>query len=114
MNFSQYLIIAELTEKAGALLVPESWVDDIAKMLPQMDLGLPKITKSGSIAMVLQKQNPIFVQLDDDSKIFFTPHQFKRICGEKPEKGKKMTVTFQRLGNDSSKEPSQIVHAIVA
>jgi hypothetical protein len=111
MNFNQYLTISELTEKAGAMLVPESWKDDIAKMLPQMDLDLPQITKSGSIQLVLQKQNPIYVQLSDGTKLFFTVDEFRRIK-EKPEVGKNMTVVFQRLDKDKTDMPSQLVKAI--
>lgn len=111
MNFSQYLTISELTKETGAVLVPESWITDIAKMLPQLNLELPKIKKSGSIAMVMQKQNPIYIELSDGTKLFFTLDQFRRI-EEKPEVGKKMHVVFQRLGNDKSNMPSQLVQAV--
>ncbi len=115
MNFNQYLTISELLEKTGAILVPEGvqdWMGDIAKMLPQLDLGLPQIKKSGSIEVVLQKQNPIYVQLSDGSKLFFTVDQFRRIKN-KPEVGKHMTVIFQRTTDDKSDVPSQLVQAIV-
>jgi len=78
-----------------------------------MDLGLPTITKSGTIDLMIKNKNPIFVQLSDGSKLFFTHDEFKRIDGE-PERGRKMTIVFQRLSNDTSKQPSQIIKCKVS
>lgn len=109
-NFKNYIDLIECINKHGAILIPENfaWAKPIANSLPQHQLELPSIEKRGRIELIMDKKNPIYVQLSDNSKLFFSNDEYKRIEG-KPEKGKTMIVTLQRLGNDTSKLPSQIV-----
>jgi len=107
-NFKTFLYLIEYVEKAGAIFIPESWIGDIAALLPKLDLGLPTVRRTGKIEVLLDKQNPIYVQLSDGSKMFFTYDEFRRIKG-KPQRGKNMVVVLQRRSDDSSKSPSQIV-----
>lgn len=109
-NFKNYIELIEHINKHGAILVPENftWAKPIAQSLPQYQIELPNVEKRGKIELIMDKKNPIYVQLSDNSKLFFSHDEFKRIEG-KPERGKMMIVTMQRLGSDNSELPSQIV-----
>lgn len=109
-TFKNYLNLSEIVQKNGSIIVPEhfTWAKDISKSLPGINLDLPQVEKRAKIDLIMDKKNPIYIQLSDGSKLFFTYDEYKRIKG-KPEKGKTMIVTMQRLSNDSSKVPSQIV-----
>jgi len=108
--FKTYVKITELTEINGGIVVDENfdWAKDIGKMLPHVELDLPLIQKQSKIYYIVDKKNPIHIQLSDGSKLFFTPDEFKRING-KPEIGKTLLVSMQRLQNDFSGLPSKIV-----
>lgn len=113
-NFDKFIVFRDYIETQGSVYIPESfdWAKDIAKILPQLSLDLPVVKKQAKIDLVLDKKNPIYVQLQDGSKLFFTHNEFRRIKG-KPERGKTMIFTMQRLSNDSSESPSQISHCEV-
>lgn len=108
-NFKNYLQITEHLSQYGAIFVQENstWLQNISNSLPQLQLDLPAIEKKSTIEFIADKKNPITVQLSDGSKLFFTYDEYKRIEG-KPERGKTMVVTFQRLPNDATDLPSQI------
>lgn len=112
-NFKSFVSLLESLPSRGVILEDFSWAKEIGKLLPSLDLGLPTVEKRGKIEMVLDKKNPIFVQLSDGSKLFFTLDEFRRIEGGKPEKGKVMVVSMQRLGGDCSDVPSQITKCCV-
>jgi len=109
-NFKNFIDLIEYVEKHGAVIVPENfaWAKSISSSLPGLQLDLPQTQKQAKIEIIMDKKNPIYVQLSDGSKLFFTHDEYKRIDG-KPERGKTMAVTMQRLGHDSSELPSQIV-----
>jgi len=109
-NFKNYVDLAERVEMHGAILVPESfdWAKTIAAQLPSIDLDLPQVQKRAKIDIIMDKKNPIYLQLSDGSKLFFTYDEYQRIDG-KPERGKTMVVTMQRLGHDQTDLPSKIV-----
>lgn len=71
------------------------------------DLGLPTVTKTSVIQFIDEKTNPIFIYLQDGTKIHLPFNAFKRIHGE-PRVGKTLTVVFQRRTDDLSNNPSQI------
>lgn len=108
-NFKNFLELSSLVEKHGALLFQEdfSWAKQISKQLPALSLDLPSIEKRARIDLIMDKKNPIYVQLSDGSKLFFSIDEFRRIEG-KPKKGKTLIVTMQRLSHDKSDLPSQI------
>ena len=68
---------------------------------------LPLVFKKSIIKVIEKKKNPIFVQLEDGTKLYFTWDEFKRIEGT-PEHGKKMLVIMQRREDDNSPTMSQI------
>jgi hypothetical protein len=109
-DFKKYLNLSVALENTGAILIPENfdWAKRIASILPNVNLDLPQIQKKSKIDLVMDKKNPIYIQLADGSKLFFTHDEFKRIDG-KPERGKTLIVNMQRLHNDSSDLPSKIV-----
>lgn len=76
--------------------------------LPGLDLQLPTVKKTSKINILEKNKNPIYIQLEDGTKLYFTWDEFKKIKGKKPERGDIMSVTFQRLPHDNSKEVSQI------
>jgi hypothetical protein len=109
-----FIDITELVEKQKAIFLPEnfSWAKNIASSLPKINLDLPTIKKQAKIDIIMDKRNPIYVQLSDGSKLFFTHDEFKRIDG-KPECGKTMVVFMQRLPYDNSESASKITHCKV-
>lgn len=97
----------------GAVALPSNWtgseIPDMSQQvfLPHIDLMLPAINKVGKIAMLIKDKNPILLQMDDDTQLYFTHDQFRRITGT-PEIGRTISVVFQRDYTDRSKRPSQI------
>jgi hypothetical protein len=111
-NFADFISLTEYVEKAGAVMVPEHWTKEIAAMMPKISLNLPTVNKTSRIDHIMDKKNPIFVGLSDGTKLFFTHDEFRRIHG-KPEKGKDLIVTMQRLPDDYSDLPSVITKCMV-
>lgn len=109
-DFKNYINILQTLKETQAISIPENfdWVKSFASLLPNLSLDLPQIQKKSKINLVMDKKNPIYIQLDDGSKLFFTHDEFKRIEG-KPAVGKNLLVTMQRLSNDNSDLPSKIV-----
>lgn len=108
-NFKNFLELSNLVQRHGAVLFPEhfAWAKELSKQLPALNLDLPTIEKHAKIDVIMDKKNPIYVQLSDGSKLFFSIDEFKRIEG-KPERGKTLIVTMQRMSHDNSELPSQI------
>jgi len=106
-NFQEYARIQDCIEKYGSFCVDEGfdWVKKF--VLPDFDLGLPTVDKKGKITILIKRKNPIFVQLDDGTKLFFTYDEFKRINGD-PVVGKTMAVKLLRLPGDTNESPSKI------
>lgn len=108
--FKNFILFRDYIEEKGAVFFPEffDWAKDIAKLLPDLSLDLPNIEKKSKIEFIFDKKNPIYMQLTDGSKLYFTNSEFKRIKG-KPEKGKNIIVKMLRLSTDKSENPSQII-----
>lgn len=114
-NFRNFIEFSDCVAANGAIFVPESccgWAKQYHQSMPQIDLNLPTIEKKARIEILHNKNNPIFIQLSDGSKLFFSYDEFKRIQGE-PQQGKMLHVVMQRLPNDVSPIPSKIVHCKV-
>lgn len=113
-NFKEYIVFMECLDNSGAIYIPEGfdWAKAIGKLLPNLSLDLPSVKKQAKIDLVLDKKNPIYVQLGDGSKLYFTHDEFRKIKG-KPERGKTMIFVMQRLAHDHSSLPSQISHCEV-
>lgn len=117
LNFKTFLRVVEYVNVGGAVILPSSWTGTEAPdtmsfegrplHLPSLDLALPAVTRSGRISVVVKDKNPIYVQLHDGTKLFFTHDEFRRIKGW-PEVGRTMTVVFQRNPDDKSDVPSKI------
>ena len=77
MKFKNYIYLSGILETA--IHIPESfdWVKDFT--LPSLDINLPHVEKQGKIQIVMDKINPIYIQISDGSKMFFTFDEFKRI-----------------------------------
>jgi hypothetical protein len=84
--------------------------------LPSIDLqipsSIPTMTKTSVIRVVERNKNPIFVHLDDGTKLHFTWDEFKRIEGKEPSPGKKLYVVLLRREDDKREEPSQVQRAL--
>ncbi len=63
--------------------------------LPGVSMEIPEMVKSGRVVIFEKHRNPIFVQLSDGTKLYFTYDELKRLP-EEPKIGKMMYVTFQR------------------
>jgi len=92
--------------------------DNSAEIMPdtppssETNLAIPTLERTGRIAVLLTKRNPIYVRLTDGTEAHFTYDEFKRIEGE-PAIGKTMTIVFQRHANDNSPDDSQIQKVII-
>ena len=109
MNFKRFLSIVENIQDN------DNGMADImnqSTFVPQISIGLPTITKTGKISMLIRDKNPIMIQLDDGTRLFFSHDQYKRISGN-PERNRHMTVVFQRDPSDKSNLPAQIVSCTV-
>jgi len=107
MQFNKFLEISENIQEVKSLCIEENFLWAKKIHLPSLDLGLPSVEKKSKISILNDKINPIYMQLEDGSKLFFTYDEFKRIQGT-PLIGKVMQLTMQRLGNDTSVYPSKI------
>ena len=106
-NFDEFVNMRDSVESLGAVAVDENFSWAKSYVLPNMDLDLPLVTKKSPIQIVIKRKNPIHVQLQDGTKLFFTHDEFRRINPE-PLVGKIMTVKMIRLPTDGSTYPSQI------
>lgn len=115
MDFKRFLSIMEHLDAGNGVVLSLNEEDDIMSrpvFLPQMELGLPTVTKVGKIAMLIKDKNPIMLQMSDGTRLMFSYDQFKRITGT-PKVGRTITIVFQREGTDRTNMPSQIVSASV-
>jgi hypothetical protein len=115
MNFKGFVTLMEYLNGGSAAILPSNWTgseqpDNMMSQpvtLPSMDLALPSLTKVGKIALLIKDKNPIMMQMEDGTQLFFTWDQFRRIKGS-PGLGKTATVVFQRNPTDRSKMPSKV------
>jgi hypothetical protein len=84
--------------------------------LPSLDMsihnprGIPQVKKCRFVKHFDYKNNPIKIELDDGTSLFFTKDQYDRIPGDKPciPNLTKADVQFQRNPNDLSLDTSKI------
>lgn len=81
--------------------------------LPDIDLTVPSIVRTGRISILQLKKNPIYIRLSDGTEANFTWDEYRKIEGSEPAVGKTMTVIFQRHPRDISQMYSKIDKAIV-
>ena len=86
--------------------------------LPDIDMAIndgifdiPTVTKEGMIKRLSDKTKIIEAELEDGTKLFFSPTQYRTIKGETPlvPKHTKLKVIFQRQGKDFSLSASNII-----
>jgi len=86
--------------------------------LPDIDMAInngmfdiPTVTREGIVKKLSDKTKIIEVELEDGTKLFFSPTQYRTIKGETPlvPKFTKLKVVFQRLGKDFSLSASNII-----
>lgn len=100
MNFKEYL------SRIDESLFPKSQETN--------KIGIPIVSKNSKIIILDEKgklsstKSPIFIQLEDGTKIYMTRNQFDRISGDKPEIGKTLKISFQRNLLDKRPIHSQI------
>lgn len=111
MKFKNYFKKQEIVNKFGAIKISENinWLNII---LPKIDLRLPEIENKSKIVILKDRINPIYIQLEDGSKLFFTIDEFKRIVG-KPAVGKNLILKMQRSKSDNSSSFSKITYCKV-
>jgi hypothetical protein len=98
------------TDQTGSEQDPSKAMLGHAQWLPGTDMtAIPTVTKSSRISFIEKNKNPIKVLLQDGTRLNFSWDQFKRIKGDVPEKGKIMTVIFQRNPSAGKDESSQIL-----
>ena len=86
--------------------------------LPDIDMAIndgifdiPTVKKEGIVKRLSDKSKIIEAELEDGTKLFFSPTQYRAIKGETPlvPKHSKLKVIFQRLGKDFSLSASNII-----
>lgn len=86
--------------------------------LPDIDMAInngifdiPTVSREGIVKRLSDKTKIIEVELEDGTKLFFSPTQYRTIKGETPliPKFTKLKVVFQRLGKDFSLSASNII-----
>jgi hypothetical protein len=86
--------------------------------LPDLDMaindgefGIPTVAKEGMLKRFSDKTKIIEAELEDGTKLFFSPTQYRSIKGDMPlvPKHTKLKVIFQRLGKDFSLNASNII-----
>lgn len=86
--------------------------------LPDIDMSInngmfniPTVSREGIVKRLSDKTKIIEVELEDGTKLFFSPTQYRTIKGETPlvPKHSKLKVIFQRLGKDFSLSASNII-----
>ena len=86
--------------------------------LPDIDMAIndgmfkiPTVSKEGIVKRLNDKGKLIEAELEDGTKLFFSPTQYRAIKGETPlvPKHTKLKVIFQRQGKDFSLSASNIV-----
>jgi hypothetical protein len=80
--------------------------------LPSTDLVVPQVERTGRIKVLDYGRNPIYLELTDGTRAFFTHDEFRRIRG-RPAVGKLMSIVFQRHGADHTDAHSKIERATV-
>lgn len=72
---------------------------------------IPKILRKGMVIKFSEKENPMKIELQDGSKIFMLPDEYRKIQGQLPivPNLTHLTVVYQRLPNDKSMNASKIV-----
>ncbi len=86
--------------------------------LPDLDIagndgayGIPIVSKEGMVKSLSYKTKIIEAEIDDGTKLYFTPSQYRLIRGETPlvPKYTKIKVDFLRSGKDLTLNASNIV-----
>lgn len=68
---------------------------------------IPTVKKVGKIVQLDYRKNPILIMLNDNTKLYLTYDEFKRIK-PKIKLGDTISVIMQRSKNDKSNIPSKI------
>ena len=97
------------TDQSGSEQSPSASMLGHPQWLPGLDVAIPTVTKTSRVAFVERNKNPILVLLQDGTRLHFSWDQFKRIKGSEPERGKQLTVIFQRHHRAGKDESSQIL-----
>ncbi len=121
LNFKEFFYAEQNTvgrhnDMATAARLPSDWsgteappkFDGRPGFLASLDVMMPSVTVTSEIRNIEKNKDPIFILLGDNTKLYLTWDEFKRISGPTPEVGKKLTVIFQRNLGDKSGEPSQV------
>lgn len=90
------------TEKAFSQAYP-----DFPMNAPNQDLTIPSVVKTGRVVMIEYKKNPIYVRLSDGTEAFIPYDQYRKM-NNPPQKGKVVSITFQRNPADLSPDHSKI------
>lgn len=103
-------------DSGGGAYLPSSWTGSEAPddytghslHLPSADLTIPSETRSGRITILRKNKDPIFIELSDGTKLYFTYDEFKRIKPREPALGRVMNIAFQRHPKTPIEQVSQI------
>jgi hypothetical protein len=85
---------------------------DLDLSLNDGDFAIPKVTKEKMVIGLNDKKKIIEIELEDGTKLYFSPGQYRSIQGDLPiiPNNTKIKVLFQRHGKDISSGASNIIH----
>jgi hypothetical protein len=74
------------------------------------DFGIPEVVKEKMVTVLNDKKKIIEIELEDGTKLYFSPGQYRSIQGDLPiiPNKTKLKVAFQRHGKDISSDSSNI------
>lgn len=102
-------------DAATAAFLPTTWTgsEDLgvrSNGMPGTDIQVPSVTRRARIRSVEKNRDPIRITLMDGTVLHLTLDEFRRADSRtKMEKGREITVAFQRREDDGSADPSQII-----
>jgi len=120
LSFKQYIkeqnTVGKHNDGPGGSYLNSDWTGSetfptTTPHLASTDLSIPSkiptIKITSKIRVVDKNKNPIFIQLQNGTRLYLTLDEFNRISGT-AETGKTLTVVFQRSQKDKSNNTSQI------
>lgn len=116
MRFKDYILneminFSKMSHTVDGLFDNNSALSYLNASTPNFNLkdhiNIPRVTRTGKIKLIQLTRNPIYVELSDGTKAYFTYDEWNRIHGN-PRPGKIMTIVYQRHPLDKSGETSKI------
>lgn len=88
-------------DKVMSALTPDPDNVRVASLLPSM-------RRQSVIKYIERTKNPVFIHLEDGTRLYMPVEAFRRIKGAEPAVGRTLVVVMQRRPEDYAQAPTQI------